>query len=250
MQIIVDNLKTEYRVEGSGDKCLLFLHGWGTSMKSFDRVVSIVKEKFKIILVDLPGFGATERPINWKLSDYVYFVNDFLTKIDTVPDVFVGHSFGGRIILKGVGGGVFNPKKIVLISPAGVSISKQGKDNLVFVSKLFRFLTYLPPFIFFRERIKTKFYEIIGSDYLSQGSMKEIFKAVVDEDLSPYASEIETPTLIIWGDKDEITKIEDGKKLYSLIPDSVFQVLPNTGHFSFEEYPDRVADLIQDFLNK
>src|SRR3989344_407716 len=245
-KIIVNNLATEYTEDGQGPTVLM-LHGWWRNIYDFNAIVRELKEKYRIIRVDLPGFGGTEMPKDkvWNLDDYVDFVKDFIQKINTKPQVLVGHSFGGRVILKDQ----FGAEKLVLISAAGVKAKKWRKSLFMALAKIGDLVSYVPPLLFVRQKLKNKFYKTIGSDYLESGHMKEVFKAVVEEDLSLLASKIAIPTLLIWGKKDMVTPLEDGEKLSKLIKNSKFEIIPLTGHFSFIDKPDEVVGLIDGFVS-
>ena len=117
------------------------------------------------------------------------------------------------------------------------------------LAKVGNFASYIPPLVFVRHKLKNKFYKAIGSDYLDSGHMKEIFKAVVEEDLSLDASKIKTPTLLIWGEKDRITPLEDGLKLSQLIRNSKFEIIKDTGHFSHLEKAEEIIRLIEGFIS-
>lgn len=247
MKIVINNLVAEYDINGEG-KTILFLHGWGVDLHSFDKLVDELKGKYRIIRLDLPGFGGTTTPTKWKLDDYVDFVREFVYKADVEPSVLLGHSFGGRIIIKGVGGGKLKAKKIILISPAGVSLFNLKKFLIRVVSKVGKLLLYIPPVYFWKESIRKKFYKGIGSEYLDNREMREIFGSVVSEDLAPYADNINSETLLIWGEKDLVTPLSDGKFLKNRIKNSKLEILQNSGHFSFVEEPKKVAQLIEGFM--
>ena len=120
MKVIVNNLAIEYEDEGSGP-VLLFLHGWQDSLHTFDAISDDLKKNYRIIRLDLPGFGKSDLPKTvWSISDYVSFVNDFIKKINLSVYALVGHSFGGRIILKGSGQRKIESEKNILISSAGI----------------------------------------------------------------------------------------------------------------------------------
>src|SRR3989344_7345008 len=113
MKVIVDGLATEYKDEGSGP-ALLMLHGWMDTLSSFDAITKGLADSHRIVRLDLPGFGGTEAPPDtWYISDFVSFVQHFIQKIGLDSYVLLGHSFGGRISIKGVGTGVLQPSRLV-----------------------------------------------------------------------------------------------------------------------------------------
>src|SRR4051812_20826260 len=95
MKVIVEGLATEYLDEGEG-QTILMLHGWSDTIHTFDPILRHIT-KYRIIRVDLPGFGGSERPTStWGVEEYARFVLAFCKKLECEPDVIMGHSFGGR----------------------------------------------------------------------------------------------------------------------------------------------------------
>src|SRR3989344_3222224 len=100
MQAVVEGLLTNYEVVGGGDRKLLILHGWGGSLGDWRRVASDLGTGYKIVLVDLPGFGHTQRPGEvWGVDEYAGWVTSFLDKLKIKRTAVLGHSFGGRVAI-------------------------------------------------------------------------------------------------------------------------------------------------------
>lgn len=249
MKIIVHGLATEYSDEGSG-MVALFLHGWQDSLHTFDALVPPLSSSHRIVRLDLPGFGKSERPKEaWGLDEYVRFVDDFTKKLNLDVDTLVGHSFGGRIIIKGAAAQIFRPRKIVLIGSAGIAKRNTSRNFFLnIVAKIGKAVTAVPPFSFWREKIRKRFYRGIGSDYASAGALAETFLKTISEDLSENARKITAPALLIWGTNDTETPLADGERLLRLIPYAKLAVVKETGHFVHREKPQEVAKLIQEFI--
>lgn len=248
MKVVVNGLAVEYEERGSG-KTLVMLHGWKDNLHAFDDMALRLLGSFRIVRMDLPGFGKSESPRkNWTLYDYTEFVNTFLVKLNIKPDILVGHSFGGRITIKGVATGILSAKKIVLISAAGVARRKTFRNAVLSIlAKVGRVITAIPPFNFWKQKIRRKLYDAIGSDYFRAGELSGTFVNIVNEDLSLLAEQIKVPTLIIWGAEDDTTPISQGNRLNQLISGSKFKVINGAGHFVHKEKPDEVAKLIREF---
>ncbi|MDZ4285466.1 MAG: alpha/beta hydrolase [Candidatus Sungbacteria bacterium] len=247
--MIINNLAVEYRDEGSGPT-MLFLHGWQDNLHTFDALVDVLKDKWRIVRVDLPGSGASEMPKSaWNLDRYVQFVTDFIAKLGVSPEIIVGHSFGGRILIKAIAIKAIHPQKAVLIGSAGITKTHTPR-NIFFkiCAKLGKIIILIPPFFFWRDSIRKKLYTAAGSDYLQAGALRDTFLNIIKEDLSSAAAEIDIPILLIWGSDDTETPVSDGKQLAAIIPGSRFKIIPNAGHFVHQEYPEHVSELIQDFL--
>lgn len=249
MKIIVQNLATEYQDEGS-DPVMLFLHGWQDSSRTFDALASHLSQGWRVIRLDLPGFGQTEMPpIAWNLSDYVEFVAAFIGKLNLHIAVLVGHSFGGRIAIKGIAENHLHVDKVVLIASAGVTPRKSIRNIFLAMGTLVgRAVIALPPFCFWREGLRQKLYRLIGSDYANAGALSDIFVRIIAEDLSAQARLLDIPTLLIWGAHDTETPLADGQRLTSLIRGSVLRVIDDAGHFVHKKKSREVAQIIQKFL--
>ena len=70
----------------------------------------------------------------------------------------------------------------------------------------------------------------------------------VNEDLTDLLPKIQQDTLLIWGDKDTATPLEDAKIIESLIPDAGLCVLEGTGHYSFCEKPYAAHAILNSFI--
>ena len=66
-----DNNRMYYETYGSGNTAILFVHGWSVTSRSWDDQIDYFKNKYKVILVDLPGFGKSghERK-DWSMKHY------------------------------------------------------------------------------------------------------------------------------------------------------------------------------------
>lgn len=249
MKTIVQNLAVEYQDEGEG-KVILLLHGWQDNLHTFDAIAQILSETNRIIRLDCPGFGKSETPKEtWDLDNYVDFVKNFIQKLNIQVDIIVGHSFGGRIAIKGATTNNLQPAKIILINSAGIAKNKTLRNSVLKVfAKIGGWVISIPPFVFWKEKLREKFYKSIGSDYLNARAMKETFLKIIAEDLSESAKKINAPTLLIWGENDTETPLSDGKLLLQIIPNSKLEIINNAGHFAHQEKPEEVAKLIQEFL--
>ncbi len=250
MQVIVQDLLTEYVDEGSG-RALLLLHGWGDTLHTFDELTrDLLSAEYRVIRLDLPGFGKSESPKKvWDLNHYVEFVSTFLEKIGvTQVSVLVGHSFGGRVAIKGLAEQKLATERLVLIGAAGVT----PRHNLRtvpanIVAKVGNIVTFVPPFYFWRAKLRKWFYRSLKSDYENAGHLKGTFVNIVKETLENQASKVLIPTLLIWGSSDSETPVDDGNRLTTLIPNSSLVIIPNAGHFVHQEHPHVVSQHIREF---
>lgn len=248
MKIIVDNHAVEYEGAGTGPVILL-LHGWMQSLHTFDALVPALSISFRVIRLDLPGFGGSEPPKSaWGVGEYARFVRDFCEKLQIQPEIVLGHSFSGRIAAKGTAEGVLRPKKLILIASAGLAKHKTVRSRLFWiVAKAGKMGLFLFPRSV-QDRFRRRLYEKAGSEYLDAGPLKDTFLLVTREDLSEAARKIHVPTLLIWGENDTETPLSDGRRLKELISGARLKILNGAGHFVHQEKPVEVARLISEFL--
>ncbi len=100
LQTNVDSLKINYMDKGSGEFVVL-LHGWGSNIELFENMSELLARKYHVVAPDMPGFGLSDEPKEpWRVDDYVDFVLKFLEPFAPEKVTFLGHSFGGRVIIK------------------------------------------------------------------------------------------------------------------------------------------------------
>ena len=247
MQIVVNKILTNYTDRGAGEVVLL-LHGWGSNSAMMDDLAGDLVAKYRVIAVDFPGFGGSSEPETaWTVADYAKFTRDFLNKIDAKEvSTVIGHSFGGRVIIKLISKKLLNPKKVVFIDSAGIKPRKNLKQKFRFiVAKVGKvILKPLPKKA--QDGLRRK---ISSSDYInSSGVMRETFLVTIREDLQRELPTIQQPTLLIWGEDDTETPISDAKIFAATIPYSKLHILKNAGHYAFIDQPFETKKLIREFL--
>jgi pimeloyl-ACP methyl ester carboxylesterase len=230
-------------------KTLIILHGWQSSKEKWQRVKeNIESDEIEVIVPDLPGFKPeTELKEPWNLDNYVEWLKDFSQ--DREKFFLLGHSFGGRVAIKFA---TRYPEKLyglILVSAAGI---KREKSQIFSTSiNFFNTILELPFLRKFKPFLRKLFYRYIlrKTDYLeAQGALKETFKNVVEEDLTPFLKEIKIPALILWGEKDKITPLSDAYLMKKEIKFSQLEILPDIGHTPHLENPELLAQKIKEFL--
>ncbi|MCR4325800.1 MAG: alpha/beta hydrolase [Patescibacteria group bacterium] len=250
MKMIVNNLATEYTDEGRGP-ALLMLPGWMNDIHNFDALASRLSTDFRVVRLDLPGFGGgTEAPPDtWGVSEYASFTKAFIEKIGLESYTLVGHSFGGRVTIKGTGEGVLSPTGIVLIASAGIAKHRTLKNRtLTILAKMGKVALHIPPLSLWRRQLRRKLYTKLKSDYFAAGALSQVYRRTIREDLREYARKIRVPSLLIWGSDDEMVPLSDGRQFNELIAGSKLAVLPGVGHSPHRDRPEEVASLIKEFL--
>jgi pimeloyl-ACP methyl ester carboxylesterase len=250
----IGDINVHYFDTGSGET-VLFLHGWGTDFLSFKPFLEALTPYYRVCAVDLPGFGQSgEPPAAWAVDDYGDFILKFMACLGISRVILVGHSFGGRIIIKLAARRELpvTITKIVLINSAGIQSRKILKQRAQFL--VYRGIKRIISI----GGIKNKFPGLLdrwrkkhGSpDYLNASPrMRECLVRAINEDLTPCLPRIPCPALLIWGAEDQETPLGDGKLMERLIPDAGLIILKKAGHYSFLDQPFIFGKVLDSFLN-
>ncbi|MCM1037703.1 MAG: alpha/beta hydrolase [Ruminococcus sp.] len=249
----IDDISVNYIDEGEGDVVLL-LHGWGSNITLFDGIVKTLVPTHRVIAPDMPGFGKTPAPSEaWCVDDYVDFLIKFIDSMQITKFSVLVHSFGGRVLFKlnAREGLPYVIRKAVLIDSAGIMPKKTWKQKVslrfykaaraVMSTKVLRFL--------YPDAVEDMRKKRGSADYNNATPvMRATLVKVVNEDLEPLIAKLHCPTLLIWGDADTATPIEDARTMERLIQDTGLVVCEGAGHYSFLEQPAKVHGALKAFL--
>lgn len=251
MIINIDGLNIEYTESGSGTPVLL-LHGWGSSFNVYNGIISSLENRCRLVAVNFPGCGNSDTMKEpWSLEDYCDFVIKFMDAVKLENPIMIGHSHGGRVILKLAADGTVNPPKIVLLDSAGLIPKKSAKQKFRAKSfKAIKKVLTLPIIKNYSEGLLEKARRHYGSaDYNAAPEvLRKTLVSLVNTDLRDIIHNIKCPTLLIWGDKDTATPLSDAKTIESLIPDAGLCVLEGCGHYSFCEKPYQAHAILNSFI--
>lgn len=239
-----------YDIYGNSDNSILILPGWGNTRETFTNIINLLKDKYKIYILDYPFFGNSPT-LNKELSiyDYSELIYNFIKDNNIINPIIIAHSFGGRISSILIGKYKLEVNKLVLIDVAGI---RRFNIRLFFKTKIYKLLKkltiLLPKNI--RFRIRNKLLKVFSSnDYLNIPSiMKKTFQNIIKEDLRKYYKSINTETLIIWGDKDLDTPLKDGLYLKKIIKNAEIIIYKNATHFSYLNYPYLTNKILEKYL--
>ncbi|HET9098312.1 MAG TPA: alpha/beta hydrolase [Candidatus Saccharimonadales bacterium] len=248
MNVIVNDLLVNYEITGKG-KLLLLLHGWGDSIKGLQSLQSRLAESYKIVAIDMPGFGGSQPPPEaWNLDNYARMTKDILDKLGLdQPYALIGHSNGGAIIIRAVSQELLMPEKIVLLAASGIRENSSRKQIYKSLAKIGKSTTlFLPQQS--RKKLRAKLYKVAGSDYLVAPQLEETFKLTVAQDLKADAARVTTDTLLIYSPSDKAVPLSIGEKYNQLMSNSRLELVENASHFIHLDNEAKVVKLIRDFL--
>jgi len=251
---VVKGLKTHYFIQGQGDYVFL-LHGWGADATLFKQVMDVIASRYTVVAFDFPGFGQTAEPEQaWSVSDYTDFTIEFIRSFACKKVILLGHSFGGRVIIKMANEKnlPFTLDKLILVNSAGILPRRSLAYKIrVGVYKTGKAVLSMPGIKNMFPHAIAAFKKKMGSADYAQASdvMRQCLVKTVNEDLTPLLKTISVPALLIWGENDTATPLADGRMMEEQIPNSGLVILKGAGHYSFLDQPAIFARVIRSFLN-
>lgn len=253
----IDGISVNYAVKGEGEYVFI-LHGWGANLEVYNSVADVLAEKYTVVSFDFPGFGKTpEPPEIWDVSAYADFTEKFISSFGQSKVILMGHSFGGRVILKLVSKEnlAFSVSKILFVDSAGVMPKRSKKQN--FRTRIYKagkfFLSLYPVRKMFPDALENLRKKFSSADYASASEkMRGVLVKTVNEDLTPLMKNVKCTTLLIWGVNDTPTPYSDAeifeREISSGGADVGIAKIENAGHYSFLDQPYVFGKIIRSFL--
>jgi pimeloyl-ACP methyl ester carboxylesterase len=245
-----------YECLGAGGPVLVLLHGWGRSLDALRPLGELLAENFRVILIDLPGFGRSALPAGasnegggWDTVQYATRVKEVLESLSVSQCILVGHSFGGRVSVRLAAMAPELVQGVVLIGAPGVPYQRPLKQEIrsrgiKAAVNLAKKVDALIGTRFFAHYLAPRF----GSrDYQAAGDLRKTFVKTVSEDLTVDARAIKAPALLLWGELDFEAPVGIAQRYKQLISESELIVLPRRGH---EPFADVGSHLIASYIGR
>lgn len=270
----VRNIEIAYIDEGKSDEVLLLIHGLGTSAKSWIKNIPDLAKEFRVIAVDLPGYGKSDKGyFQYSMSWNALVLTEFLDELKIDKATFIGHSMGGQISLYAALNYPDKVKNLVLISPAGFEKFTEGEGDWMKAAFTIDLIKDTP----IRNidvNLRANFYEtpedaeFFITDRIQIRGAKDFedycyavtrnVAGMIDEPVLSELKNVKQNTLILFGENDGLIPnsylhggfTEDIAKFgNSEIPNSKLIMIPECGHMvQFEKYDETNKAIIQ-FLN-
>jgi pimeloyl-ACP methyl ester carboxylesterase len=260
-------MKVHYKDEGprTDSLPLVLIHGTSSSLHTWDSLVNRMRSSKRLIRLDLPAFGLTggNPSRNYSIDLQVQVIDSLLTKLDIKKAIFAGNSLGGLIAWNAAIKDTNRVKGLVLIDAAGYP-RKNEKGNLGFklasIPGVARLLSKFTPRALIEKSLKDtytddnkitdalidRYYELLLREGNRQATL-DIFAQRRNIDPEKIKT-IQQPTLIIWGEDDQLIDVHNAFAFKQDIVNSRLLVIPKSGHVPMEENPEEVYRSVQLFL--
>jgi len=262
------NSKVYIETHGNpNDEVIVFVHGLGDEASTiWERSVEKLKNDYYIITFDLPGFGKSSKySAEYTPEKYALVVDYLISKYTSKQIYLVGHSMGGAIALKYTQLYESKIKRLFLIDVAGILhrdaysqfLIKAGIDKFFNMDNS-NFITNKISNLFsnisngLNKLVPTSLYDVVRTDYLRdnlfQSNPTSIAAVGLVTETFFNIEKINTPTIILWGEKDEVAPLRTGYVLNKLIKNSTLKVIKNSGHAPIIDSKEIYLDYLDKFL--
>jgi pimeloyl-ACP methyl ester carboxylesterase len=269
--IDIDGLQLHLRDEGpvNDPSPIVLLHGTSASLHTWDGwTEALVKQQHRVIRFDLPAFGLTgPAPDNdYTIERYAQTVIKVLDSLNVQHATLAGNSLGGYIAWATA---VLYPdrvKNLVLVDPSGYPFESESLPLAFKIAKtpvLNKIMTgFLPRSLvessvknvygdpsLVSEELVDRYFELTTRQGNRQ-ALAERFKQTQPGQMAERISEIQVPTLILWGQKDRLIPPSLAERFHQDIDNSQVHIFPALGHVPQEENPQQTVEVLLDFLTQ
>jgi len=254
-----------------GKSTIVLIHGMGSSLECWLKIVAELRKKYRCIILDLPGYGSSKNSSkNFSIDYCIDIINSLLQHLQINSCTLLGHSMGGQIAIKLIGKCSVLINKLLLVSPAGLEqfdskdmewISKNittksmyafsKKDVVKMVSKNFHNQN-LNIEILLNQRLKIM--DDDETNYKYCETIVQSYYAMLQEKTLPLIKKIQIPTYIIFGEDDfyiphrilhKEMKLSDVlKSAAAIFKNYHIETISHCGHFPQWEKPNEVLEFV------
>lgn len=262
-------ISTEYLMAGGGPS-VVFLHGIADSAHTWQWVIPALAQNYRVFAPSFPGFGQSGKPALWYSSEFfTRFVLAFLDALGLQRVCIVGNSLGGLVAMRLALSAPARVSALGLVGSAGLGravsmtmrlLSLPGMRKLatlwyrtslgaqIWESQLSAMLFVQSSPSGWRDRLRQMarmpgYLEAVTATTASAVNLRGQREILLDQ-----LSKLTVPTLVLWGERDRIVPVRHAQAAVARLVQGRLEVLPDCGHLPQVEQPNRVADILGDFL--
>ena len=238
---------------------VILLHGLSDSWRSFEYVLPHLSESVYAVAPSQRGHGNSERPEEgYEYSDFATDAAALMDALQIESAIIVGHSLGSSVAKRFAIDYPDRTRGVILVGSANNWPANPAVRGL-WESAIKPMEDPVDP-DFVREFQESTIAQPIAESYMDiivEESLKvpaRVWKATVlgslEHDLSGELGRIQAPTLIIWGDQEELASREDQDEQVEAIPNAELKVYEGVGHGVHWEEPEKFASDLMRFINE
>jgi len=256
MNVTIDGRSTHYEVHGAGAP-ILFLHGFPFSGEMWKPLVPSLSRDHRVIVPDLRGHGRSEASAEISMGGFARDLTALLDAIDEPrPVVVVGMSMGGYIAFELYRRAPERVRALVLANtraqadrPEDAKARRETARRALAEGSAVVAEAMLPKLFGSRssKELRDRWFNIMA-DTKPEGVAAALGAMADRPDSFPTLAGVTCPVLIVAGEDDVLTPLEDARRMHEAAAGSHLAVLPGAGHMSPVERPDEFLDALTRFL--
>jgi pimeloyl-ACP methyl ester carboxylesterase len=257
--------RVHYQERGSG-RALVLIHGNNSSAYSWSDVFDQLAKEFRVVALDLKGFGFTSKPAgDYRVETQAALVVRLLDELKIERAVLCGSSMGGAVALAAA---INYPQRVDALILVGSSAFEETRGGSLapaylrwpYIGGAVTALALTSDSLV-RQGLRKSFYdeskvtdERVAAYYRPLRTRGGQLAARLVREQRNYTlvenslDKIRQPTLLIWGAHDRLNLLEDGRRLHSKIAGSQLVVFDNCGHLPQEEMPAAFVREVLSFM--
>ncbi len=242
---------------------VVMLHGFGSSLHTFEAWAHGLDSDYRVIRFDLPGSGLSEPDPSGVYTDdrSMDILRDLLDRLGVRRAALIGNSIGGRLAWRFAAAHPDRVTKLVLISPDGFASPGFEYGRQPDVPAIMQLMRFVLPKIMLRQNLAVaygdpgaltdetldRYYALLLAPG-NRAAMIDRMRQTVLVDPEPILRSITVPVLLVWGEKDAMIPIANAADYLRALPHARLVTLPSLGHVPQEESPDTSLAPIRSFL--
>jgi pimeloyl-ACP methyl ester carboxylesterase len=265
---VIDGVKIHYKDQGHGPAVLL-IHGSMGDTIDWDGWVDVLSPRYRVIRIDLPGFG-----LSGEIANGNYSIDRDLSLIDGLMDTLgaetfaiVGVSYGGPVAFRYAATRTDRVSALIIMNSAGVEMGKQAVDKKTGKGQFYASISSDAPLTraFMEAALARSFADparipagmvqrkLDMMNVIDRGAEGEtMVKQYVRGDPERVLAHVRAPTLVLWGGAERSLSLSTADRFVSALTHAkavVKIVVPGGDHFMHVELARETATLARDFLN-
>jgi pimeloyl-ACP methyl ester carboxylesterase len=254
-----DGVKISFDIQGKGVPAIIFVHGWANNRSIWEEQVAHFSQKYKVIAVDLPGFGESgNNRQKWTMESFGKDVATVINKLDLDQVVLVGFSMGTLVVIEAAKRVPDHISGVVLVDYLHDVEMKYPPEVISYMDSVFMDIVTNPTIEkmkpFFRKNMEASFERVLSmmNNVPRIGwreSLNDAFRWE-NNDFVESLTKIQTPLISINSDQTP-TNV---KAFMKYVPSFKAKIIPDVGHVVFwdapEEFNRLLEESIQEFINE
>lgn len=242
---------------------LILLHGFGSSLHTWEPWALNLSDTFRVVRIDLPGAGLTGADPTGDYSDArgVQVLAALMDELGIARASLIGHSMGGRLAWRFAAEQPGRVERLVLVAPDGYASPGFEYGKAPEVTAPVRLMQHVLPRAILRMSLKPayanpsllsdevvdRYWHLMRAPQVRAALIARMQQMLL-QDPAPLLARISAPTLLLWGEQDAMIPLANAQDYLRDMKDARLATVPGVGHLPHEEAPVQSLPAVREFL--